>query len=945
MRPASARVLLRSKVARQLLWSFLLSAGIPVSVLAVLTFADVSTGLREQSRERLHRAAKSSGLLLLDRLVATRDFLQATARASDPETWTASTGLPWPPGSRALLAAATLVRSDGTRVPLVGPPTAPLAAPVGPLAAHGQLEVRDDVDGPVIVFGIPLEQPLETSSAASSAGTSLVVALDPGRFFAAAIPQALPPHAEYCITARSGRVLGCSRAGLAPLLPHTREAHAGTFETSGADGQYFGSYWTLFLDAQLQAESWTVFVFEPSASALGSLARFRLLFPLLALGCFGIVFLFSVARIRRQMEPLDRLQEATREVGNGRFDVVVHVDADDEFRNLADSFNGMAGRLAGQFDLLARLIDLDRQILAASDERSIARALIDGLPDVHPCVAVGVLLAEVDGPRSLSGWIGLVGERAQVPVALALSDDDVTVLRGGTGVHTCDVRTGPFRALAPLARIGAEEARVLALDGAEGLCGLILLVAAPDGAAAWPDPAVVRQVANQAAVAFVNARTAERNRFLAQRDALTGLANRQVFHDRLEQAVAGARRTGSLVGVCLLDLDRFKGVNDTLGHGAGDRLLREVAERLRRQAPSGTLARMGGDEFTLLLPDLASPETCSSLVQSQIRALSEPFDVDGREVFSTASAGIALFPLDGDSPDDLLKHADAAMYEAKRAGGNRLAFYTQTLSVRASRRLALESALRHAVERDQIVPFYQPLSDPHSREWVGFEVLSRWTDPVLGPVPPIDFIPVAEEIGLIGSLGERILQLACAQARAWQLAHHRALYVSVNLSSRQLRDVSLPGRVAGILAETGLDPALLVLELTESELMEDMDCARTQLAALRALGLRISIDDFGTGYSSLGYLQSFPIDCLKIDRRFLAELGRRHVEDAIVRAIIDIGHALQLTVVAEGVENEQQLHALRTLGCDVVQGWLFDRALPASDVDKRLAAAPLPIDR
>ncbi|MCZ7620423.1 MAG: EAL domain-containing protein [Myxococcota bacterium] len=967
MRPALAHVLLRSRVARQLLGSFLLSAGIPVAALGILIFVEVSHGLREQSRERLHQAAKSSGLLILEKLVTMRDAVgaipasaqaglwseesRADSRAEHREDRRQGVSAALPAALRESLVAAVLLSMDGRHVTMYGKPFDPIAAGGGAIPATGRIDARDtgDADGrPVLEFAVPLPappgSPVRGGGEGAGDGVGVVVVLDAGRLLETAIPAALPPRAEYCVVTGPGCVLGCSRDGLAVHLPRAGASHRGSFEIEAEDLGFFGSYWTLFLDSQLQSESWTVFVLEPGDVALGALARFRSLFPLLALACFGIVFLASVIRIRRQMEPLDRLQEATRELGNGRFDVVVRVTTDDEFGNLADSFNGMTRRLAEQFDLLARLIDLDREILAASDARSIAHALIAELPAVHPCGAVAVLLAEADDSRSLSGWLGRVGDRTLTPIVLALSDDEIAALRGGSGVHTVDTRVAPFRALELLTRIGAVTARVLPLDSAEGLGGLLVLAATPGGPAPWPDPAVVRQVANQAAVAFVNVRTTERNRFLAQRDALTGLANRMLFRDRLEQALVGARRAGSLVGVCLFDLDRFKGVNDTLGHAAGDRLLQQVAARLEAEVRNGNLARMGGDEFTLLLPDLSSPEVCSSIVQRQLRALGEPFEVDGREVFAAASAGIALFPLDGASADDLLKHADAAMYEAKRSGGNRLAFYTQALSVRASRRLRLESALRHAVERDQIVPFYQPLNDPHSREWLGFEVLSRWTDPDLGPVPPGEFIPVAEEIGLIGPLGERILRVACAQARAWQLAHQRALYVSVNLASRQLRDVALPGRVAGILAETGLDPRLLVLELTESEVMEDAETARTQLAALRALGLRISIDDFGTGYSSLGYLQSFPVDSLKIDRRFLEALGRSHVDDAIVRAIVDIGHALELTVVAEGVETEGQLDALRRLGCDVVQGWLFDRALPASDVDKRLAAAPSPLE-
>jgi len=320
-------------------------------------------------------------------------------------------------------------------------------------------------------------------------------------------------------------------------------------------------------------------------------------------------------------------------------------------------------------------------------------------------------------------------------------------------------------------------------------------------------------------------------------------------------------------------------------------------------------------------------------------ALERPIELaEGGEVFVSGSVGIAVHPVDGADAGSLLQHADAAMYQAKEAGGGRFAFYTRELGERAQRRLAVEAALRRAFERNEIEVHYQPIVDAASREWIGFEALARWTSPELGRVKPSEFVPIAEETGLIVPLGERILERACRQVRAWQLRHHRALHVAVNVARRQLRDRGLGERIARILAASGLTPDALTLELTESELMEQQAEGWETLRELRDLGIRISIDDFGTGYSSLGYLRDAPVDILKIDRCFVEGLEEEGADDVIARAVVGLGHALGLTVLAEGVEREEQLQVLRRLGCDLLQGWLFAPALSSDEVEKRLAA-------
>jgi diguanylate cyclase (GGDEF)-like protein len=927
-------LLLRSKVARRLLGMFLACALWPIIVLAASAFVSVSNGLREQSEERVHQASKAAALLVLDRLQELAGVLSQLAALPDPRAeWPRFRGVH--DELHTLASAITVVGADGTRTALVGPLLDAVPAPPLTGAEVGHLALERRRGAVELLLAVP------AASRRHGPGGSIVAAVRVPELLSRAVANALPPQAEYCVLAGEV-VLGCSSDAFGAAAPAVAGSagrrHVGALEAEAGGERWFVGHWSLFLHGAFGADDWTVMVAEPRSAALAVLARFRSGFPAAAIACFGLVFLASAWQIRRHMDPLGRLREATRRVGEGRFDVEVEVATDDEFRDLAQSFNGMTRRLAEHFELLERLIALDREILSSTDERSVVSALLGRLEGLHPCDAVAVLLVEPARGDRFSGWLrALRGEGRWVPLAVDRGEIDEVPLEGGTrGVVELPLGNDPPRLLAPLAALGVRRVRVLTLRDSEGLLGLLLLGIADAGALA-PDPAFARQVADQAAIAISNARTAEHNRFLAQRDALTGLANRVVFMDRLEQALSRAHRDGSLVAVLLVDLDRFKAVNDTLGHAAGDRLLRLLGARLEGVLREGTLARLGGDEFAVLLLAPASAESTTAVAQRIQEALTRPFSLDGREIFVTGSIGIAAYPMDGSDAGSLLQHADAAMYQAKAAGGGRFSFYTREIGERALHRLALEAALRRALEHDEIRIEYQPVVDLRTRTWVGFEALARWTSPELGSVSPGEFIGIAEETGLIVPLGEQILRTACRQAREWELRHGRALRVAVNVARRQLRDRSLIDAVDRILEETGLGPELLGLELTESEFMEQQADGWDTLHELRERGIRVSLDDFGTGYSSLGYLRTAPVDALKIDKRFVDSLGAQGADDAIVRAVIAMGHALGMKVVAEGVEREEQLEALRSLGCELVQGWVFSAALSADEVDKRLA--------
>ncbi|MDD3530188.1 MAG: EAL domain-containing protein [Gallionellaceae bacterium] len=427
----------------------------------------------------------------------------------------------------------------------------------------------------------------------------------------------------------------------------------------------------------------------------------------------------------------------------------------------------------------------------------------------------------------------------------------------------------------------------------------------------------------------------ERRRYLEQLerksnyDDLTGLPNRNLLKDRLARAVARHDKAGGGLAVLTLDLDRFKDINDSLGHAIGDQLLRAAAGRLAgRLGWVDTLARLDGDEF-VVVAGVAADEVANRLARPLLEALATPFRLDGRDFYLGASLGIALHPKDGGDGDTLLRNAVAAMYRAKAAGGNRFNFYAAEMNARALERLDLENGLRQAIEHGELVLHYQAQANLQSGAITGVEALVRWQHPQRGLLMPDRFIDLAEETGLIVPLGNWVLRTACTQARTWQAAGLPPLSVAVNMSARQFDGQDITGLVAAVLADTGLAPQLLELELTESLLMTDAEAFIDTTARLKALAVRLAIDDFGTGFSSLGYLKRFAIDRLKIDRSFVTDIGNDEHSDAIVLAVISLAHSLRLTVIAEGVENAAQHDFLRAAGCDEMQGYYLSRPLPA----------------
>lgn len=433
----------------------------------------------------------------------------------------------------------------------------------------------------------------------------------------------------------------------------------------------------------------------------------------------------------------------------------------------------------------------------------------------------------------------------------------------------------------------------------------------------------------------VTVRKQDEERILRQAnfDALTGLPNRALFIDRLGQSLLTMARAQHKLGLMFIDLDGFKLVNDTLGHDKGDDLLREAAVRISSCTRDGdTVARLGGDEFTVIMPNLHDAKDAPLVAQRILDELAKPFDLDGTESFISGSIGITIFPDDAEDSNDLLKNADAAMYRAKDLGKANYQFFTADLNAQVAERLQIKNGLVKALECNEFELFYQPKITLSTGKIDSVEALMRWDNASLGMVSPVRFIPVLEETGMVVEVGEWAIREACRQHRKWIEAGLSPIRIAVNLSARQLREISFVSVLQKLLDETGVGPDGIEIEITESMIMSDKDTAIAALAELHGLGIRVAMDDFGTGYSSLSYLRQFPIDTIKIDGSFIADISNNHEDAEIVRTIISMGRTLNKSIVAEGVETEEQLELLRSYNCDQIQGYLFSRPVPGDEL-------------
>ena len=760
-----------------------------------------------------------------------------------------------------------------------------------------------------------------------------------------AVEESMPsPNTRVAVLDDAGRVLFSSVKPPLPVSRSPKKTRVIALDTAAA--KKTGEFYLIAssgipLDAAFAAQPWSVLLSESKEEVLEPMAEFTTTF-LIVVGLSSLaVLLLSLSQIRRSVLPLEELQKGTHRIAQRDFTSRVSVTSRDEFEQLASSFNTMATQLGRQFNALATAAEIDRAVLSATDSTAIVDTVLGRIRDVFPCSVVSVTLGIPDGAKAVTSVIQDYEKGGRHVERVGLRQSDVQALLTGPEVLELHAGASIPSYLAPLTNLGATSFVVLPLSYQRQLSGIIALGERFDLTPTDEDRDQIRRLADQAAVALANARMLEQVRELAYYDSLTGLPNRLSYKERLAYALEQASRNQRLVAAFFIDLDHFSRVNDTLGHEVGDQLLRHVASRLRsccreREDEVGPavatltpeVARLGGDEFTVIMPGLHDAQDAGKLARRILSSFAHPVRVGTHEIFINASIGIAIYPYDGEDIDTLLMHADTAMYKAKEQGGSSYQTYSKSMTANALQRMTLENDLRRALERNEFEVHYQPIVDAYTNTVVGAEALLRWRHPELGLLLPSEFIPIAEENGLIVPMGEWILQSACLQNRAWQDAGLPRIRVGVNLSSRQLKR-NLSDTIGRALQISGLEPRYLCLELTESVLVNHQREGTEALHALRAMGLHLAVDDFGTGYSSFNYLKHFPLDTLKIDRSFIREIAIQPDDAAITTAIIAMGHALGLRVIAEGVETAAHLTLLQKQGCDEVQGYLIGRPVSA----------------
>ena len=744
----------------------------------------------------------------------------------------------------------------------------------------------------------------------------------------------LPYLTDICVLSADREPLNCTR----PLSPSAQQAvrtgitsSIGTFAWEDHDERFLSANREVFLRARFGAEPWIVVASQPQAYAMAAVHSLGwLVAPPVLLGLL-VAALIGLIHVRRALAPLNPLMEATARIGQRDFSARVPVVRQDELGALAGAVNAMSERLGRQFSAMQAHSEIDAVILSSMDIAHVAGIVLKRIGEVARADRYWLLLLDsISAGRFTVFRAGdeVLAERPMLTLGRAERE---RLVAAPEGVTQLDGLAEPHLFALPIS-LGNDLGGVLAL--------------AYD-APRQPDDeelALLRDLGDRVAVALATARRDEELYRRANFDALTELPNRLLGTDALSRAVAAAGRDKAMLAVLFVDLDGFAAVNDSAGHAAGDRLLAETAGRLRDCVRSSDIVmRLGGDEFALVLTEVSKPADAAQVARNTIDTLSKPYRLSHGPVFVSASIGIAVYPNDGSSAEELLQHADLAMYKAKQSGRRQFAFFKASMNEEVRRRAELASELREALERRQFELYYQPQLDLRTGRIVGAEALLRWHHPARGLIAPAHFMGFAESSGLIEEIGRWALGAASEQFMAWQKQGLELEHVSVNVSAYQLHKPGFAQVVADALGRAQMSVTGLRLELTESAVLDNTGATAANLAALMELGATLELDDFGTGYSSLAYLARLPVSAVKLDRAFIRAIQTSAGTQAVVKAAIDMVHALGKSVIAEGVELDAQLKVLTTLGCDMMQGNLLGAAMPGEDFCRLVrehAAAP-----
>lgn len=925
----------KSGVAHRILVSFFFAALIPITILGFFSYKQVEEQLHVQLSTALHKNCKNYALGLLDRIANAESalkLLSINAKNQSGSTKQDSLG----PDSHLAQPFQQWV-FDGVQnnwVPLSG---ARNPAPI--LTDDDKLQIEsgktlliasDTADFHGKTMWLALHQPGDRKENAI-----LLAELKPDYLWEAENQE---PNLLWVLD-NTGRMLFSSDRDVAFAVDkaYLLRAASGQLAWHAGSASYLGAFWRLPVRSITASPDIIIVQAQPRELAFGAIAQFSAIYPpVIGLSVLIVAYL-SLRLIAKNLRPLELLKTATQHVSKGDLAYRLDIKSRDEFEAVADSFNHMTRQLRSQFDILAAMAEIDRHILSSLDAEDIVETALTRLPGILNCDFIAI--ARIDPTTYRMSDIqaryegqSLVCENDQTNLplhaVLELLEFQTSVVE--TGLE------GKYASLFQLFKLTGDWRFLLVpviVNG--GLASVIGLGYRNPHPLPQETLIAARNFGDRIAVALSNAAWEEKLYQQAHYDALTGLPNRLVLHDRLAQEIARAKRDGSQLAVIFADLDRFKNVNDSLGHATGDELLVKVSHLFTGCVRETDLVvRLGGDEFVVVITDLRTHINPMMLVtavaEKILGALKQTLIIAGHPMSFTASLGIAVFPRDGDNVEDLLKNADAAMYHAKNQGRDNFRYYSSELNASALENIKLEHELRNAISNGEMLVYYQPKVDL-SGDIVGAEALIRWQHTSLGMISPAKFIPIAEQSGLIVEIGEWVLEQTCLFIKSCIQGGVKPVRISVNLSVVEFKRPELVAKIAWILSKTGVDPQYIELELTESVAIGEAKTCIDRMNDLKGLGLKLSMDDFGTGFSSLSYLKELPLDVLKIDQAFMRQLETEKNSQAIVKAILALANGLGMETVAEGVETLSQLEFLKNNECGIFQGYLFSR--PITNVD------------
>ncbi len=916
-----ARSLFTGRVARQVFLLFVLSAFVPFALIAALSYVQVRQLHLNNGQQRLAAASKRYGMAVYERLLSAAEIAHNAAEFPDAR-WR---------GQRLAgprFRALGFVDAGGRTRPLLGTTEAPaIDAGARERLAQGKplVWITPGKDAARILLLLPAAVP----------GTVLVGEVDPEYLWGES--DQVPAAMDVCVIAETlHSVLHCSAPMPEKVLSDIRNSPSEyafrSFEWSAEGKTQRSVVWAEFMGGEFATGDWLFVVSQPESDQLSFASELEQLFVPVAVLALLVAALLSLRQIRSILVPVEQLAGGARRVAMRDFTARVDVRSDDEFGELARAFNTMSERLGHQFAVLAALGEIDRMILSTPDTEQVIRLVVERVGGAFSADCASVTLLDHDNPDLARTYFRATQIGKEISMTRQqLSPGDRRALQASPEGDWTPL-TGPEQVyLRPVRDLGMSIAYVQSIVWRNAVCGVLALGYKLAPVIDHEERKQISDFADRVAVAISSAWRDEQLYQQAHYDALTGLPNRLLLKDRVNREVARCERAGGIFALLFIDLDHFKNANDTLGHSFGDRVLKETADRiLRCVRASDTVSRLGGDEFVVILSQPQRPQDASTVGEYIVRELSEAFLIDDQSCFLSASIGIASFPRDGASAETLIRNADTAMYRAKAGGRAQVVNFEEAMNAKTVERVSLDRELRRAIERGELELHYQPQFNLATGGIEGAEALLRWRHPVFGMVPPVQFIPIAEEFGYVEHIGEWIFREACTQLKAWQAQGLSVKRLAINVAARQFRTDKLVSIVRECASLAGVPPSLLEVEITESVLIDPRGVAERVLRELAEMGVEVSLDDFGTGFSSMAYLKRFPVHKIKIDRAFVEGLGRDKDSQAIVASIIAMTRALGKIVVAEGVETAEQLAILRKLRCDQAQGFHFSYPLSAA---------------